>query len=323
VTLLAVATLVGALNLAQPQTAAAEQSADVDSRLRVVSARVAEVIRSAGGGLSAGPRPGALAWWVPVVFPQRRSVPGADGELTAFDNRVTVFRAAAGGGSTTLAIPMASPASPLQLVLGGGCALGRAACGLAPGDRALIADAGGQFDMLLVQSVGTEAVTAYAPARLSKAYGADGAALVAAVDVDAVAFDPASRQLRWYRGSSAGMPFAEHVESLRLRYFGDPQPPRGPGGAGQASCVVDESGQPRLPALEPTDGPFVELTPQMLSDGPACGTPPHRFDADLLRVRVVRVTLRLGTGDAPAHTALGRTEPREVTFDVSIRNTPS
>jgi hypothetical protein len=250
-------------------------------------------------------------------------VPGSDGELTAFDNRITVFRAREGGGSTMLAMPMALPTSPLQLVMGGGCPLGRAACGLAPGDRAIIADAGGQFDILQVQSVDTEAVIAYAPARLSKAYGEGGATLVAAVDVEAVAFDAASRQLRWYRGSSAGMPFAEHVESLRLQYFGDPQPPRGPGAVGQVSCVVDEAGQPRLPALEATDGPFVELTPEMLSDGPACGTPPHRFDADLLRVRVVRVTLRLGTGDAGGHTALGRVEPREVTFDVSIRNTPS
>ena len=33
----------------------------------------------------------------------------------------------------------------------------------------------------------------------------------------------------------------------------------------------------------------------MLSDGPYCGSGPNEFDADLLRVRKVRVTLRMQT----------------------------
>ena len=47
--------------------------------------------------------------------------------------------------------------------------------------------------------------------------------------------------------------------------------------------------------MTPTDGSLVELTPDVLSDGPFCGSGPNEFDADLLRVRKVRVSLRVQT----------------------------
>jgi hypothetical protein len=51
---------------------------------------------------------------------------------------------------------------------------------------------------------------------------------------------------------------------------------------------------PRLPALGGTTGE-VELTQAMLTDGPWCPDPTfdNRFDADLLRIRSVVVTLRV------------------------------
>ena len=38
------------------------------------------------------------------------------------------------------------------------------------------------------------------------------------------------------------------------------------------------------------------LTPAILSDGPYCGSGSNQFDADLLRIRKVRVTLRVQSG---------------------------
>jgi len=80
----------------------------------------------------------------------------------------------------------------------------------------------------------------------------------------------------------------------------------------------------------------VELTPGMLSDGPWCpdGTSPNRFDADLLRVRSVRVTVRVQAalaslrGPASALFLKGGTARAgdlyvpdlEVQFDVTPRN---
>ena len=319
VVLLSLATLLGVLRIVQPQTAAAQRSVEVDQRLRSAVVRIADLLREAGGALPADPRPGALAWWLPPVFPQLRSVTGADGEFVAADDRFTVYRISP-GRATALASPMALPTAPLELLLAGGCPAGRPACGFGPGDRIVVADVTGQYDTPVVGTVGPSAITTYAPARLSQAYGAQGATLVAGLDVDALAFEPASRRLRLYRGSAAGMPFADVVETMRIRYFGDPAPPRAPGAPGRASCVVDETGAPRLPALAPTHGRYAELTPAMLSDGPACGAAPHRFDADLLRVRAVRVTLRMAPEAGPATGTLNRVDPREVTFDVAIRN---
>jgi hypothetical protein len=51
-----------------------------------------------------------------------------------------------------------------------------------------------------------------------------------------------------------------------------------------------------MPVLSGVGGK-TELTGDMLTDGPWCGSGDTRFDADLLRVRRVGVTLRLQAAD--------------------------
>ena len=83
-----------------------------------------------------------------------------------------------------------------------------------------------------------------------------------------------------------------------------------------------------------TSGSLVELTPAMLSDGPWCGGATSRFDADLFRVRKVRVSIRtqvasqLLRGTNPtlfSHPGLARGGERFIpdfstVFEVSPRN---
>jgi hypothetical protein len=70
-----------------------------------------------------------------------------------------------------------------------------------------------------------------------------------------------------------------------------------------------------------------------LTDGPACGRPPFRFDADLLRIRRIRVSIRLetegaefrGRGSAFANPGTSLDAQRyipdvQLTFDVAPRN---
>ena len=80
----------------------------------------------------------------------------------------------------------------------------------------------------------------------------------------------------------------------------------------------------------------VEITQQDLTDGPWCAdaAKPNRFDADLLRIRRVRVTVRVQAALASMRGPLGtlfmkggtakageRFIPdQEVTFDVTPRN---
>jgi hypothetical protein len=70
--------------------------------------------------------------------------------------------------------------------------------------------------------------------------------------------------------------------------------------------------------LSPLGGASLsELTGAELTDGPFCGIAPNRFDADLLRIRRVRVSLRV---DAPTGSAGRQPPPMELSFDVTPPN---
>jgi hypothetical protein len=173
-------------------------------------------------------------------------------------------------------------------------------------------------------------------------------------------------QLMRYDGVSTELPVLDDVVELAFEYFGDPAPPRlvsedlrglpvprrttygplppppdvdDPGdewGPGE-NCVFtvrDGRQEPRLPWL--AAGPALQpLVPAGLTDGPWCAgtTPEEPYDADLLRVRRVRVHARLQAraefrGPAgrlfarggSARTAAQLVPDRELWFDVAPRN---
>jgi hypothetical protein len=143
--------------------------------------------------------------------------------------------------------------------------------------------------------------------------------------------DESSQRLHRFDGRLSDLPLSDHVVKLRFEYFGDPVAPRvhrpvtdpsgpwttygprpppvgvdepgedwGPG----ENCVfrvVDGQHVARLPDLPGPASGLVALPLALLSDGPWCPGAsngagvelPDRFDADLLRVRKVRVTVRL------------------------------
>jgi hypothetical protein len=168
------------------------------------------------------------------------------------------------------------------------------------------------------------------------------------VQVRAVTYyhDAARNQLRRATGPRADAPVLDDVVGLSFRYFGDRAPPSSPRPpAGGANCLFDAAGVPALGVLAPDDGDQVELTEALLTDGPWCGasavgagsSAPAAvpvFDADLYRVRRIRVTLRVQANPAwargPDRNLFQRpgtgTAPRLfvpdyiITFDVSPRN---
>ncbi len=122
-------------------------------------------------------------------------------------------------------------------------------------------------------------------------------------------------------GTTPDVPLVDNVVSLRFDYEGEPLPPvlrrpmsdpdgprttygpppasapTPPFAAGENCVFVPDAGgapRPRLPALGPP-GTRVLLTPTELTDGPWCpdAGAPERWDADLLRVRTVVVTIRV------------------------------
>jgi hypothetical protein len=171
-------------------------------------------------------------------------------------------------------------------------------------------------------------------------------------------------QLMSYSGGvSLDVPAVDNVVALAFDYFGDPRPPQmvrplsdpagasttygpapsrdpvGPFAAGE-NCVFVPNGSdlpdPRLPTLAPTGVTLVPLDAALFIDGPWCpdDSTAERWDADLLRIRAVRVTLRVQAASAtlrgPAGvlfshpgtaTAARRWAPDiEVRFQVAPRN---
>jgi hypothetical protein len=170
-------------------------------------------------------------------------------------------------------------------------------------------------------------------------------------------------QIMRYDGLDTTMPMVDNVVSLSFEYFGDARPPQvlppdeeaplsvlvtygpsppppgtdDPGDSWPAgeNCIVGVSSGQQVARLDVLVGAgVVPLSPEVLIDGPWCpdAAHPFRFDADLLRVRLVRMIVRMqatstfrettrlltSPGDADAG---GRLIPDEETrIDIAPRN---
>jgi prepilin-type N-terminal cleavage/methylation domain-containing protein len=172
----------------------------------------------------------------------------------------------------------------------------------------------------------------------------------------------------WQLMSSDGVgnpdvPVADHIVGLWFEYYGDPQPPlmrkplsdpigpwttygptpltaASPSFAAGENCVFVNDGsptpQPRLAALGAAGTALVRLTPAQLTDGPWCPDQSalDRWDADLLRVRRIAITVRVEAAltalRGPAgplfvhpgisHGGAAWVPDREARFDVTPRN---
>lgn len=164
--------------------------------------------------------------------------------------------------------------------------------------------------------------------------------------------DVEAYQLMAYAGGvSPDVPVVDNVVGLAFEYLGDPRPPTlirpltdpvgpwtsygprpppdpvPPYGAGEnCAFVLDGSGESvsRLAVLEPSDVSLVPLTTEQLTDGPWCpdAAAPDRWDADLLRVRVVVVSLRVQAAAAALRGPAGVLFARAGTSHVATRLVP-
>lgn len=328
----ALAILVPLVRHAGEASRALPASVDIDQRTRAAAALIERVIMRAGEGFAAGPYAGPLSAVVPAVFPHRRRVTGADAPLASFADRFSVWRSDGSLARLEFAASMATGFDPISLWWTAPCEATNAACRFAEDDLALVHDRHGRFAALRVVAP-TVSTIGHVPADLGTAFDVADAPQVARLRVSTVSYDAANRLVRVGDGEGES-PLIDHVATFQVRYFGDPRPPRGPAPPlGEATCLFDAAGNPTLPTLVADSGPWVELVPAMLSDGPVCGAGASAYDADLLRVRRITVRLRLEAADEhlrgvdPARfTNPGRgrstavSPDREVLIDVTPRN---
>jgi type II secretory pathway pseudopilin PulG len=253
--------------------------------------------------------------------------------LSASDT-ITVMYVPPTSAQTTIRDSMPANSSELKVNAQDGCPTSDSLCGFKEGMQVMIFDDTGTSDIFSVTEVQDDALhLQHKGTDLSKAYAQNTyitqiAAATYWLKTDTVA---ETYQLMRYDGYLTDAPIAENIVGLAFEYFADPAPPAllksvtdpvgpwtnyGPKppavgvnvasdswGAGE-NCLFMVSGGTQVArtematALGPVNGPLVKISTSRLTDGPWCpdGSAANRFDADLLRVKKVRVTLRVQVG---------------------------
>jgi prepilin-type N-terminal cleavage/methylation domain-containing protein len=317
---------------------------DVTQRARVGVDLFTTELTSAGAGASLGTDAGPLIRWIPPIVPARYQGSGAsDPAGQVFFDRLTIVTAAEDVPFVSVRGAMPTAAADVPIAGAAGCPSADAVCGFRAGQRIAVFDRTAAFDIATVRAAAAlpgpppgAAALFHDASALAKAFREEDDARVVQVRAVTYYHDAARNQLRRATGPRADAPVLDDVVGLSFRYFGDrapPSSPRPPPGA--ANCLFDVVGVPALGALAPDDGNQVELTEALLTDGPWCGAGSGTaFDADLYRVRRIRVTLRVQANPTWARgrdrnlfqrpgtgTATRLLVPDYViTFDVSPRN---
>ena len=326
-------------SLAHPQTAASlTQPAAIDmlQRARAAAEVLLRDLHAAGAGvdLEGGVHRGPLVRFIAPVMP-RRFGPNADAFDTARADAITIVSVADTASQSFLGADLAPGAATMAVGAAAGCPVGTLACGIMQGDEVLVFDEAGQSDVFVVLGVGVGVADIRAHAPGPAAAFRAGAALAVASS-RTYYLDAPTRQLRFSDGDQTDVPVADRIAALAFEYFGDPLPPAAPQPPlGIANCLFSATGVPLggLAVLTPAGGSLAPLPLALFTDGPWCGAGHRRFDADLLRIRRIRVTLRVeavdgalrgrGAGYASPGTSQSalRTVPDfEVAFDIAPRN---
>ncbi len=270
--------------------------ADLQQRMRVGSELLFKDLIMVGAGPYQGDSRGALTNYFAPILPRRTGKIDPDptqGSASFRPDAITITYVPNTSSQTTLFREMPNVSAELVVNTPPGCPPGQL-CGFTAGMSIMIFDASGNFDAFMITEVQeASGHLQHRGQQFSIAYQA-GAQVTEAVTYTYY-LDRTTNQLRRYDGLDSDVPVVDNVVDLRFDYFGDPEPPRNPEPPdGTANCLYDANGNYRnLPVLAPTDGSLAELTPAMLTDGPYCGGGTNQYDADLLRIRKIRVTLRM------------------------------
>ena len=266
------------------------ERADLHQRARVGTEAIASAIRDAGAGSTRGINAGPLVRWLPPVWPGRSN-------RTDSTRAVTTIHVLPDVPPATLRFDVPADATTLDFDHGGGCSL---PCGFFDRMTIVLLDGLGNFDVFVVLQTDGASATVRRLAGGTRASYASGIAVLPA-ELRTVYWNADTRELRTDGGDQSDFPVVNEVVDLSFEYFGDPLPPAEPRPpAGVENCLYDTAGLawPGLQLFERVGGTMALLSPAVFEDGPWCGSGTEPFDADLLRIRSVRATARLQTGNA-------------------------
>lgn len=268
----------------------AAERAGLHQGARVAVDRLTSGIGRAGAGAFHGDHAGGLVRWMPPVWPGRA-------DRAPRPDAITAVAVVPDVPPAVLAFDAPVGATALDFARTAACAL---PCGFVERMTVLVFDGRGSFDLFVLTATdGASAAVRRLPGGTGASYPRGSPVLPA--EVHTYYWNSAAAELRVHDGDRGDFPVVDHVVGLAFEYFGDPSPPKAPRPPpGEANCLYDESGAVRrgLDALVRSGGTIAPLVVEQLSDGPWCGSGDAPFDADLLRIRGVRVTMRLEAASA-------------------------
>lgn len=320
------------LNPSQGTFQSQTEVSDMQQRMRVGVDRLYKDLVMAGGGAYQGAMSGSLLYTFAPVLPFRSGQVNDDPPQSFFTDHVTVVYMPPTVSQTSLSTKGPSlTSSEIGVNAGPGCPPTDPLCGFTIGMTVMMYDDSGNYDTFTITNiqVGGQLHLQHANQKLTyTGYQPNTTKIVQAANYE-YHVNTTTNQLMFYDGSGAAdIPVADNVVSMTFRYFGDPQPPQlngkalsaptgpwttygnkppalgvqganpsWPPGENCAFQVVGGQQVSRLPVLGPggTTNTLVELTAANLTDGPWCPDPtsPNRWDADLLRIRKIMITLRV------------------------------
>jgi len=305
------------------------ERADMQQRLRVAVDTLTKDLMMAGAGSYLGAQPGSLVHYFAPVLPFRQGASVDDPVGTVSTDTITLISVPITAAQTTLTADLPPAALTMQVAAQSGCAAGVNLCGFTAGITVLVYDAGGNHDTFTLTDV-TDAASQLTLARSSTmqespymsttTYKAGSIVVEAKVDTYYLKTDIRTQSFQLMHDDSAanaGVPVVDHIVGLTFDYYGEPQAPiltsggttygpappslgtrttAYPAGENCAFQIDATSGRQvsRLPPLSTTTT-LVPLTAAQLADGPWCPDEmsASRWDADLLRIRTVGVTIRV------------------------------
>jgi prepilin-type N-terminal cleavage/methylation domain-containing protein len=354
------------LNPSQGAYSQEPEVADMQQRLRVSTDTLYKDFVMAGAGAYNGSLTGSLASFFAPILPYRNGSANDDPPGTFKTNVVTLMYVPSTTSQTSMQGHGPSQgSSEVAVNQEPGCPSGDPLCGFWTGMQALVYDDTGNYDTFTVTNVQDNAMHLqhnsdkwtyqnYNPAS-TKIVQLSSHTYYLKADAPTQTY-----QLMHYDGGiGPDVPVVDNVVGLNFDYYGEPQPPQlldatklttsyGPHPPSLANtygtyppgenCVFQVVGGfqvPRLPVLG--NGPaLVKLDATNLTDGPWCpdNANPNRWDADLLRIRKIVVTVRVQAalaslrGPASALFSVGGTSQKstgwvpdhEVRFQVTPRN---
>jgi prepilin-type N-terminal cleavage/methylation domain-containing protein len=352
------------LNPAQGTFAAQPELSDMQQRLRVGADVLYKDLMMVGNGAYQGSMSGSLLYRFAPVLPFRQGTLNDDPPGTFRSDIITLIYVPPTFAQTGLATRGPSLNSvEIAVTKEAGCPVGDDLCGFKSGMTVMMYDDSGNMDIFTITNVQESAMhlqhnndnltyTGYDPGT-TKIVQANYFEYYLKTDNTNALY-----QLMFYDGSgNPDVPVVDNVVGLAFEYYGDPQPPIVKAGSGTTqspwlttygpapkgttdNCAFTFAGGPaaipKLADLGAANSALVKLTAAQLTDGPWCPSDnnPNRWDADLLRVRKIGVTLRVQSasaalrGPASAFFSHGGTSrggsqwvpDQEIRFTVSPRN---